>query len=470
MWGLERKGSFDALPFLSTESLFRPSTQRTTSVASSKPSCKLKLGSSRWAVRSVSSQGHRAMAHRIRQDRGDPVFHPLSDRSAAPLSASSIGSSQPISSEGEILSWQALARLAAPPVDRVEGPASAQASLRLFGQEEEAVRVTLYRDHHAWCPYCQKVWLWLEERRIPYRVRKVTMHCYGTKEDWYRQLVPSGMLPALELDGQLITESDRILEALETSFGPLRLGMQEPRVVPLRRLERRLFVAWCQWLCRAGLERSADERAPLAFERVAEAMAEALAHSGGPFLLGQISTADVVFVPYLERMNASLTYYKGYRLRQRHPAIDSWFRALEERSSYLATQSDFHTHAHDLPPQMGGCYASGSAEQQRLARRIDRGPWPISDEGEPDPETSQSEPADAPAIALSRVLRHRGALLARYGCVDDMAPGAIALRCALTVLISERPLQPPGGTAMMLRSLARRSACRGTCPSMQQGD
>ena len=29
-------------------------------------------------------------------------------------------------------------------------------------------------------------------------------------------------------------------------------------------------------------------------------------------------TVDLVFVPYVERMNASLAYYKGYRLRAEH--------------------------------------------------------------------------------------------------------------------------------------------------------
>jgi glutathione S-transferase len=62
-----------------------------------------------------------------------------------------------------------------------------QATLRLFGQTEADVRVTLYRDNHAWCPYCQKVWLWLEEKQIPYKIEKVTMFCYGKKEAWYKQ-------------------------------------------------------------------------------------------------------------------------------------------------------------------------------------------------------------------------------------------------------------------------------------------
>ena len=35
------------------------------------------------------------------------------------------------------------------------------------------IRVTLFRDHHAWCPYCQKVWLFLEEKQIPYKVRQL---------------------------------------------------------------------------------------------------------------------------------------------------------------------------------------------------------------------------------------------------------------------------------------------------------
>ena len=355
-----------------------------------------------------------------------------------------------------IASWEDLQHWAAQEPDRINGPASAQATLRLFGQSESSVRVTLYRDHHAWCPYCQKVWLWLEEKRIPYRVRKVTMVCYGQKESWYRQLVPSGMLPALELDGQLITESDRILLALEAAFGPLRFAMEAPEVMPLRRLERLLFRAWCQWLCVPHPGPSSETKAAQDFDRMATAMAEVLGAAPGPFLLGEISSADLLFVPYVERMVASLAYYKGYLLRRRHAAIDCWFRALEERPSYLASQSDFHTHAHDLPPQMGGCHADGSSLQRELAERIDHGPWPIVALGEDDPETSQAEPAGGVTVALARVLRHRRTLVARYGDGGDADAFATALRCALTLLIRGTACPPPGGTAAGLRSLAQR--------------
>ncbi|MFM8525756.1 MAG: glutathione S-transferase family protein [Cyanobacteriota bacterium] len=362
-------------------------------------------------------------------------------------------------------SWEQLSALAPPPSDRVLGPTNAQADLRLFGQPESAVRVTLYRDHHAWCPYCQKVWLWLEERRIPYRVRKVSMVCYGEKERWYRDLVPTGYLPALALDGVLITESDRILESLELAFGPLGQALVDPDVRPLRQLERRLFRAWCQWLCYPGRGAQDEEVAEGRFDAVATEVAEALQRHPGPFFLAPapspegdgFSSADLVFVPFLERINASLTYYKGYQLRQRHPALQRWFSALEQRSTYLGTQSDFHTHAHDLPPQMGGCHASGTERQRLAAARIDQGPWLAADASASagfDGETSQQVVAEHALEALARVVRHRQALIARNP--DQPERFDPALRGTLARMVGVDVGSPPAGSAPGLRYLRDR--------------
>lgn len=370
-----------------------------------------------------------------------------------------------MSAPSSLPSWDQLSALTPPPPDRVLGPTNAQATLRLFGQSEAAVRVTLYRDNHAWCPYCQKVWLWLEERRIPYRVRKVSMVCYGEKERWYRDLVPTGYLPALELDGVLITESDRILEALELAFGPLGPALTDPAVLPLRQLERRLFRAWCQWLCYPGRGAHDELVAEDRFDVVASEVADALQRHPGPFFLASpppgggdgFSSADLVFVPFLERINASLTYYKGYQVRQRHPALQRWFSALEQRSTYRGTQSDFHTHAHDLPPQMGGCHASGTERQRREAARIDQGPWLAADASALpgfDGETSQSVAAEHALEALGRVLRHRQALIARNPDQPERFDGA--LRCALARMVGLEAGTPPLGSAMGLRYLRDR--------------
>ena len=346
------------------------------------------------------------------------------------------------------LTWQQLAELTDFAIDPVNGNTNSQSTLRLFGQTEADVRVTLFRDNHAWCPYCQKIWLWLEEMQIPYRIQKVTMFCYGKKESWYKRKVPSGMLPAVELDGQIITESDDILLALEKVFGVLYLGMEDPRVIPLRRLERLLFRAWCAWLCYRTIFPGQEKGNRQQFIQTVAMVEKALASTPGSYFLEEFSTVDVIFTPYVERMNASLYYYKGYSLREENPHLSAWFDAMETRSTYRGTQSDFHTHVHDLPPQMGGCYSNG--EPQALANQelVDRGDWfKLPDVTYPEPETSRTE-------ALQRVIKHRDSLLNANPADRQLFDEA--LRCALTNMMTEQTCTPPSGSDVALRYLRDR--------------
>ena len=56
---------------------------------------------------------------------------------------------------------------------------------------------------------------------MPYKVEKITMFCYGEKEAAYKRLVPSGMLPALSIDGERHRSRLR-----------LRLSREEPTPKP----------------------------------------------------------------------------------------------------------------------------------------------------------------------------------------------------------------------------------------------
>jgi glutathione S-transferase len=346
------------------------------------------------------------------------------------------------------LSWTELEAIADRPVDRINGLTNAQAQLRLFGHVEADVRVILYRDHHAWCPYCQKVWLWLEEKQIPYRIAKVTMFCYGEKESWYQRKVPSGMLPALELDGRIITESDDILLALEREFQPLVWSMEDPTVISLRRLERLLFRAWCSLLCYPRRSPRDDQFHQEKFTSVVAQVEAALAATPGPYFLSEFSTVDVIFTPYVERMNASLFYYKGYSLREENPHLSAWFDAMESRPTYRGTQSDFSTHVHDLPPQMGGCYDNDNPQRLINQSKVDNGPWfGLPDVTYPEPENSRQE-------ALQRVIKHRRNLIRVNPAEDSLFEEA--LRCALTHLITGEVCLPPPGSDSALRYLRDR--------------
>ena len=344
------------------------------------------------------------------------------------------------------------------PVPREFGPANAQALLRLFSQEglqANDTRVVLYRDTHAWCPYCMKVWLQLEEKKIPYRIKKINMRCYGKKTREYNRLVPSGMLPALMLDGNLLTESDTIMQAIERSFPDHRSLI--PKDTDLQalgqkmlRLERYLFSTWCGWLCR-GTRGEVQNKA-----RFVEALDEvdrALTMLPGPFFLGEdVMLVDCVFLPFVERMSASLLYYKGLRIKgdgSAWPNINRWFDAFESRDTYKGIRSDFHTHSHDLPPQLGGCYANGTAEQVQASVALDSWSLPLEALTERSLEPVSKSFVEMPKLdrqeAAIAIVRHKDSLIqsatigpsnGRKIAVDEASLDE-ALRVIATVMLDD---------------------------------
>ncbi len=357
------------------------------------------------------------------------------------------------------LSWEALTKLTSNEIDYINGPNNSYSCLRLFNQKESSIRVTLYRDHHAWCPYCQKVWLWLEFKKIPYRIKKVTMRCYGKKEKWYLQKVPTGMLPAIELDKRLITESDEILLALEDSFGPLGTPINNIQNKKLRLLERKLFRAWCIWLCSPNLNSYQEEICRDQFQTLAKEMEANLQASNGSWLDSNLSmhskpgSIDIIFIPYVERMNASLAYYKGFSLREKHPLINIWLSHLETLNEYRGSQGDFHTHAHDLPPQMGGCWVHANKKQEQFLTAIDIGHG-LENLEICLPSRQTQERSKPELIALERVIKHRKNILK----VNPLGPKLFdqPLRAALSKMVLGKSFHPNKGSAIGLRYLRDR--------------
>jgi glutathione S-transferase len=236
-------------------------------------------------------------------------------------------------------------------------------SIRLYDDSNkvEDIRVTFYRDSASWCPYCQKVWITLEEKKIPYRIEKVNMRCYGEKPMTFQMMQPSGQIPVAFIDGTIYRQSNDILSVLEESF-PNHKSLSastahEGHAQSLLRLERQLFSAWMSWLTSGSGPRYRES-----FVQVLQLVEQALSSSDGPFFLGNdISIVDVQFAPFLERIAASLLYYKGFQIRvapnetTTYPAVNRWFDAMEQLPSYQLTKSDYYTHCWDLPPQLGGC-------------------------------------------------------------------------------------------------------------------
>ena len=317
------------------------------------------------------------------------------------------------------------AELGLPAAAAADRPANPHDLVRAFGSDAPP-RVKLYRDHAAWCPYCHKIWLFLETKQIPYEVEKINMRCYGDKPRSFLAKVPSGMLPVAEIDGRVVTESDRILFELEDLYKDrVPLVPTEPaaaeRFARLLRLERELFGAWMQWLTSGWSD--AANRAN--FEAVLAAVDQELFVTEGPWFCDDFSLVDIQFVPFLERMVASLLYYKGYNVRSvMWPGIVAWFEGLEGRAAYVGTKSDYYTHVHDLPPQLGGCAFNDRAEDfKRAIDGLDGTSWhlplpPLAETVEPVTGLLAEEPERDRLEAAEKLLGNHEAVVrfAARGC------------------------------------------------------
>lgn len=323
----------------------------------------------------------------------------------------------------QILATQAGKRLQHEAEDRINGfgPPSADATIRLFGAKNESeISVTLYRDSAAWCPYCQKVWLLLEEKRIPYQVKKVPLNAYGDKPAWYTRKVDGGNLPAIEMDGKVYTESLDIMKMLDALFSAITHPMMIPtessvRIERCLELEQELQSVWFSLVFYPVEEGEALDNAKKNFWNMLERInVELESTTGSWFLDGDTPTlVDIMFIPTIERMIASALYWKGARVRGKYRNLDRWLAAWEERPSYLASKSDYYTLIMAIPSQNGPGYSS--KESKEVAAKIYGldGAWDL---------TSQSKWSDIEHLAPlqwsgEEASRHEAA----YNLIDNHA-------------------------------------------------
>merc|ERR1712151_388953 len=253
----------------------------------------------------------------------------------------------------------------------------------------------------------------LEEKRIPYRVKRVNMRCYGEKPLEFRMIQPSGNIPVAEIDGKLYTQSNDIIGALEQSFPEYKsVSPTTPKARELLQLERQLFSAWMYWLTGSG------SRSQTTFETVLKTVEYELGQqnsqpsSKGFFMGDSVTYVDFMYAPFLERMAASLLYYKGFILRYPkhlvkcpYPNINKWFDAMETLESYLVTKSDYYTHVWDLPPQLGGCITEDGKYQDAINGKKENS-WqiPLSpDNHELEPDWDWCSPSEARLDVVERL-------------------------------------------------------------------
>jgi len=203
-----------------------------------------------------------------------------------------------------------------------------------------------------------RAWLALREADVEFEERVVDIRVPQRFDNLarIRAFSPPGAVPVLVDDGRTIFDSLAIMEyANELSGG---------RLLPADILDRASARALLGWqhaglsgLCgRLSFESAfyPDRRAMTPAEhedaaRVFAALDESLQRSGGPWLVGTFSLADIAFVPTVVRLRAHAPELTPW------PRVDAWMQALLARP-HVAT---WMQEASALPPVRLADYFGG---------------------------------------------------------------------------------------------------------------
>lgn len=214
--------------------------------------------------------------------------------------------------------------------------------------------VTLYRDTNGWCPFCERVWVILRAKGIPYDEQLISLQ---NKPEWYKALVPTTLVPAVLFHGRddegdgdtarrnerrIVWESSDIIEALEEEFPDTpKMLLDTPEYEAAVKMNDDLTAAGFQFVY-AGRNESLTEENKL--ERRTKFISEldrldaALAQQqdeGGYFRLGLDFTAvDALMIPTLERWRYQLPLTTDIDIRKGRPALTKWFEAMDSYEPY----------------------------------------------------------------------------------------------------------------------------------------
>lgn len=247
--------------------------------------------------------------------------------------------------EERLSSWDTLKELLEAHPE-VPSQSISKARLRLFGDDKKE-RLTLYRDDSGWCPYSEKVWLTLEEKQISYAVRTVNLAVYGTKADWYYEINPLGLVPAIDHESTIVTDSLNVIRYIEDNFPdhkplwPAKGTSERKWIDSLLHLDGELIAAVYG---NSNWDRLSE------IDKVLDKYEEALQAYEGPWFFGhEFSGADIYFATIFERVAPLAPYFAGYHLRfsGKWPHVDAWFDELLTRRSYQLIKSDDYTTIHD---------------------------------------------------------------------------------------------------------------------------
>ncbi|CAI5466459.1 unnamed protein product [Closterium sp. Yama58-4] len=218
------------------------------------------------------------------------------------------------------------------------------------GTQADEPDVTFYT--HSLCPYAQRVAITLEAKDVDYKSIHIDL---SNKPSWYFSVNPRGLVPAVAVSGQVVTESMDICRFLDERFPQVPLvpsGAESSRAME-RLLGKADSIIHAGLAMVAGSERlwaintkrgsrgGGNARVQGEWRKALDSLEEAVRQSQGPFLMGaDLSLADVVLFPFLARFQLVTEGIRGELFAPDHPLVTQWMAAMWQQPSARRTFPD----------------------------------------------------------------------------------------------------------------------------------
>ncbi|XP_058746846.1 glutathione S-transferase L3-like [Vicia villosa] len=186
------------------------------------------------------------------------------------------------------------------------------------------------------CPFAQRVWIARNYKGLQDKIQLVPFDLQN-RPAWYKEKVyPENKVPSLEHNGKILGESLDLIKYLDANFegtplfptDPAKKEFGEQLLSQVDTFVKDFFNA---------LRGDTVQQSHPAFGFLENALGK---FDDGPFLLGQFSSVDIAYIPFVERFHVVLVEAFKHDATEGKPNLAKWIEELNKIDAYTQTRED----------------------------------------------------------------------------------------------------------------------------------
>ncbi|KAL2323309.1 hypothetical protein Fmac_027688 [Flemingia macrophylla] len=193
----------------------------------------------------------------------------------------------------------------------------------------------LYIDYS--CPYAQRVWIARNYKGLQDKISLVAIDLRD-RPTWYKEkLYPENKVPSLEHNGKVLGESLDLIKYVDVNFEGTTLYPSDPAKKEFGEQLISHSDTFTKDLFSSLKGDNPVQLASPAFEYLENALGK---FDDGPFLLGQFSLVDIVYIPFVERFHVVFAEVFKHDITEGRPKLATWITELNKIDAYTETKVD----------------------------------------------------------------------------------------------------------------------------------